>query len=94
MTTKAQGLSMNVIIIAAISLLVLVIISVLVLRAGGNVNESTGCQGVNGVCVGGTSSYASCRDLGQDRGGDYIRDPSHGCDEEGQYCCIPLHSDQ
>ena len=94
MKTKAQGLSMNVIIIAAISLLVLVIISVLVLRAGGNVNESTGCQGVNGVCVGGTSSYASCSDVAQTMGGDYIRDPSHGCDGDGQYCCIPLGGNQ
>ena len=90
MRKKAQGLSMNVIIIAAISLLVLVIISVLVLRAGGNVNESTGCRGVNGVCVGSGASYSSCNELEDVRGGSYVRDPSHGCKEEGQHCCIPL----
>ncbi|MBW2983153.1 hypothetical protein KY327_02520 [Candidatus Woesearchaeota archaeon] len=94
MKTKAQGLSMNVIIIAAISLLVLVIISVLVLRAGGNVNESTGCQGVGGVCAGGTSSYANCNDVGQTLGGNYIRNPSHGCQDDTQYCCIPLGNNQ
>lgn len=84
---KGQGLSMNVIIIAAISLLVLVIISVLVLRAGGNVNKSTGCEGVNGVCI---TDTLKCSDYGQSTGQTLIRDPAHGCGIEGQQCCIPL----
>ena len=80
MNKKGQGLSMNVIIIAAISLIVLVIISVLVLRAGGNVNQNTGCEGVNGRCV------ESCMALE----GSWIKDPAHGCENEYDTCCIPL----
>lgn len=80
---------MNVIIIAAISLLVLVIISVLVLRAGGNVNQNTGCTGVGGQCVD-QVSYANCGEYGQARGGNYLIDPAHGCAQEGQICCVPI----
>ena len=80
MMKKGQGLSMNVIIIAAIALLVLVIISVLVLRAGGNVNQSTGCTGIGGICV------DSC-----DAQSGYIPDPTHGCGQDsGLTCCIKI----
>lgn len=82
MNKKAQGLSMNVIIIAAISLLVLVIIAVLVLRAGGNVNEGTGCEGVGGYCVG------ACDEVPEE--GTFIRSNSHGCTNEGDVCCVKL----
>lgn len=78
---------MNVIIIAAISLLVLVIISVLVLRAGGNVNQNTGCTGVGGECI---SDLSSCGEYGEQIGKTLMRDPAHGCGQEGQICCIPL----
>jgi len=83
---KAQGLSMNVIIIAAIALLVLVIISVLVLRAGGNVNRGTGCTGVGGTCIEnpGFTIDNPCSDLGE----GYKPDPTHGCGTEDQICCL------
>lgn len=80
MHKKAQGLSMNVIIIAAISLLVLVIISVLVLRAGARVNEGTGCQG--------TCEPGDCDGLGT----GYIRDRTVSCPNEGDVCCIRITS--
>ncbi len=84
---KGQGLSMNVIIIAAIALLVLVIISVLVLRAGGNVNEGTGCvAAAQGTCQAGSNGLSACESLG----GGYVYDPSHGCAQDGEYCCIKL----
>jgi hypothetical protein len=80
MDKKAQGISMNVIIIAAIALLVLVILAVLVLRAGGGIAEGTSCLGVEGAdCV----SDDTCPD-------NYVRDRSKGCSEEGQICCVPL----
>ena len=75
---------MNVIIIAAIALLVLVIISVLVLRAGGNVNESNRCEYYDGQCVG---AGTSCGDLTP---GTWIRDRSHGCPNDGDICCIQI----
>ena len=46
---KGQGISINVIIIAAIALLVLVILAVLVLRAGGDLNDKK-CNPSGGVC--------------------------------------------
>ena len=84
---KAQGLSMNVIIIAAISLLVLVIISVLVLRAGGNVNRGTGCVGVGGQCL---PEGPSCQEYGEQQGVTLIRNPSAGCEQDNMICCVPL----
>ncbi len=43
-------LSMNMIIVAAISLLVLAIIAYLIFGASDNVNKGTGCEGVGGHC--------------------------------------------
>jgi hypothetical protein len=83
---KGQGLSMNVIIIAAIALLVLVILSVLVLRAGGGINEGTGCEkAAQGVCA------YSCSDITQP--GNWIRTPSHNCANSEMVCCIKLGGD-
>ncbi len=81
---KGQGLSMNVIIIAAIALLVLVIISVLVLRAGGNVNESSKCGFSEGQCV---PSGSLCSDITP---GTWITNPAKGCENEGDICCTPI----
>ena len=88
MSKKAQGLSMNVIIIAAISLLVLIILAVLVLRAGGGVTTGTSCSGVGGRC------YTSCSDLESDEGGSWSTDiaksgRSGGCGED-EVCCVPI----
>ena len=79
MNTKGQGISMNVIIIAAIALLVLVILAVLLLRTGGNIAEGTNCEGVGGHC----EPEGRCDD------GD-ITDKTKGCVDDGDVCCIPL----
>ena len=88
MNKKAQGLSMNVIIIAAIALLVLIILVVLIIRAGRGVREGTGCQGIGGKC------YSSCQDLTDDEGGVWIKNlPSSGVDggcAQGEACCVQL----
>jgi len=76
---KGQGISINVIIIAAIALLVLVILSVLLLRGGGQLADGTACSG--GQCAG------SCSDIG---GGTHIINPTGTCPNEGEVCCIPL----
>jgi hypothetical protein len=53
MMKKAQNLSMNVIIIAAIALLVLVILAVLLFGAAGRTEEGTGCNALpNSQCAG------------------------------------------
>jgi len=50
MDKKGSELSMNVIIIAAIAVLVLVILAVFVFRSGDNISKATGCSAMNGVC--------------------------------------------
>lgn len=82
MNKKAQGLSMSTIIIAAISLLVLVILATFLLRSGGDVNEATSCDGMNGQCV------EDCATLSID-GKTYISKGQSDC-PNGQKCCIPL----
>jgi hypothetical protein len=69
---KGQGISINVIIIAAIALLVLVILAVLVIGAGKKTNEGTQkCELLGGKCA------ADC--------GDAEAIAASNC--EGQLCC-------
>jgi len=88
MDKKAQGLSMNVIIIAAISLLVLIILAVLVFRAGGNVTKGTNCIAVGGQC----SAVESCDEVQEQQGGlwsaDHSKDGKNGGCAEDEICCI------
>jgi hypothetical protein len=51
MDKKGSELSMNVIIIAAIAVLVLVILAVFVFRSGDNISKATGCSAMNGKCI-------------------------------------------
>lgn len=46
MNRKGQSISINVVIIAAIALLILVILSVLVLRTGRTVSDGTSCESI------------------------------------------------
>lgn len=77
MNKKAQGMSMNVIIIAAIALLVLVVLSVIFIGRMGQFGQQTGaCDKQGGTCYDGSSCPAATAkyDL--------------KC-AEGQTCCIP-----
>ncbi len=80
---KGQGISINVIIIAAIALLVLVILAVLLLRSGSSVADGTSCTGIGGQCS------PSCGDLG-DGTKIYAPHPTAGCVNAGDKCCIVL----
>jgi len=53
MNNKAQGLSMNVIIIAAIALLVLVVLAVLLFGSTEDIQDTNACTGslYNGDCI-------------------------------------------
>ncbi len=73
---KAQGMSMNVIIIAAIALIVLVILSVIFIgRMGAFGAASKDCTKLGGTCY---ASPCSAQGLSPH--------PSADCDE-GQFCC-------
>lgn len=78
---KRGELSMEVIIIAAIALLVLVILSVLIIRAATNTSQGTACEGVGGRC----EAVSSCGDLGPGFGRSF-----QTCGQEGYICCIPV----
>ncbi|NJL43803.1 MAG: hypothetical protein HC945_00545 [Nitrosarchaeum sp.] len=80
---RAEGLSMGLIVVSAIALLVLVILSVLVLRAGGIIGKGTGCTAMEGAyCEDGDGTTDTCAD-------GYIKDISKPCQGEEQFCCIP-----
>ncbi len=80
---KGQGLSMNVIIIAAIALLILVILSVFVLRTGSSLDKGLQCYSLEG---------ATCEDMGDcPSGAIHERSRDASCSEDGEeWCCIPL----
>ncbi|NQU78334.1 hypothetical protein HQ545_01050 [Candidatus Woesearchaeota archaeon] len=81
MSRKAQGLSMNVIIIAAIALLVLVILAIIFIGRMGTTTK--GIDACKGSCV---------SDAENDCSGVYQRvDPLGKCDE-GFDCCISVGS--
>ncbi len=90
MDKKGQGLSMNVIIIAAISLLVLIILIVLVLRASGGVKSQTGCLGVGGKCTGDVDCTGMETQYGGNWGHSYANDGKSGGCADGEICCQPL----
>lgn len=75
---KGQGLSMNVIIIAAISLLVLVVLAVLLFGSAGDVNDAKSCEGnvIGGSCA------PSCQS-------GSIAVIASGCADQ-QKCCVDL----
>jgi hypothetical protein len=72
---KRGELSMEVIIIAAIALLVLVILSILIIRAGTTTSEGSGCTGVGGTCM--------------DECSEGYGRSFHSC-SSGQVCCVPV----
>ena len=82
---KGQGLSMNVIIIAAIALLVLVILSVLVLRSGNEITQGKSCLALQGAtCEDSADGCPSGYFMQRDRNGE-----GGGCYED-EICCVPL----
>ncbi|MFH1506296.1 MAG: hypothetical protein ABIE94_04915 [archaeon] len=82
MLKRGQGISVNVIIIAAIALLVLIILAVLILRSGGQVSDGTGCRGIGGDCKSECLSGTEINNIAQagERG---------GCLAD-QKCCVRL----
>ncbi len=85
---RGVELSMNVIIIAAISLIVLVILVMLVTNAGTNVKKGTGCTAKpGGQCIPLTEGETCADALGE----GYISMPSD-C-PSGETCCFKFGGD-
>jgi len=84
---KKADLSMNMIILAAISLLVLAIIAYLIFGASNNVGKGTSCEGISGHC----SSYA----CSENTEGYTIPNPAldKSCEKVGSvHCCMKIGS--
>ena len=80
MMKKGQGISMNVIIVAAIALVVLVILVFLLLDSGEKTSKATGCEGTGGICDSGEcpEGYGHNSALDKD------------CEGSGSWCCVPI----
>lgn len=77
---KKADLSMNMIILAAISLLVLAIIAYLIFGASSDINKGKGCEGLGGSCN--FNGAMDCSDPYP------IPNPASKC-TDGGFCCMP-----
>jgi len=83
---KKGDLSINIIIIAAIALLVLVILSILLFRSGTSIQQGTSCSGVGGVC----STDPTCADVSYQYGAGYKPSLNFECTDSSPICCIKI----
>ncbi len=89
MDRKAQGLSLNVIIVAAIGLLVLVILSVIFIgKMGGTSRDIDRCETKGGSCVVSTGDSAADCPTGI-APGSWKCLTNDGEVDEAQVCCRP-----
>jgi hypothetical protein len=86
---KKGDLSINIIVVAAIAMVILVIISVLIFRTGSNLTEGTSCEslaeGGGSECV--PKNTVGCTGYGQQEGAVYVRHPTASCPPQ-EVCCV------
>ena len=89
---KKGDLSINIIVIAAIALIILVIMSVLLFQSGGNLRRGTSCEGVGGVCVDRTQfrTCAEYAEWGSYDGQNYRRHTTAACPTQDELCCVRI----
>lgn len=85
---KKGDLSINIIVVAAIALLVLVIIAVLLFDSAGNVQYGTSCQGLpGGIC----GDDPTCTTVGSVFSETAYVPASQDC-PDNKFCCIPIQN--
>ncbi len=90
MRTKGQGISLTVIVVAAVALLVLVVLSIIFLgKLGVWGPQTSSCTTQQGQCFYGDGADACLEDNGGN-GGTYVGGPSYQCPDEEQVCCLPV----
>ncbi|MFH1590508.1 MAG: DUF948 domain-containing protein [archaeon] len=83
---KGQGISMNVIIIAAIALLVLVVLAIIFLgKMGGWGQDVAYCENKGGVC---SPANTACGTQGTRVSEHPIPFPTWKCPNDGEVCCV------
>lgn len=94
MNSRAQGISVNVIIIAAIALIVMVILIALVLNTGGDINRTVNDCSAQGDGISGEDYYCADTSLGESCPEGFIRNPQRSCPGSTQdspiHCCVAL----
>jgi len=81
---KDQGISINVIIVAAIALIVLVVLAVIFIGRLGTFSTSVeSCENKGGRCF----SFTPCGELSAE---DYPIPTDWTCPTEGEHCCLKL----
>jgi hypothetical protein len=81
---KKGDLSINIIIVAAIALIILVIISVLVFGTGSQLSFAKSCVGLQGQCI---ADSDSCSDISTEEE-NWILHRTAKCQGEDLKCCI------
>ena len=86
---KKAELSLNIIVIAAISLIILVILSVLIFDSSWRIRKATECESLQGVCV--SDYYRNCAEYAEVMGMErsLSKDASGRC-PANSFCCIPI----
>ncbi len=97
---KSEGLPLNIIIIAAIGLIVLVILVFIFRGESNKFIKSTNCPARNGVCLEAKKECpedkpikvytTDCKEVEKNDQGDYVARKSNGKDIYPGQCCIPL----
>ncbi len=83
---KKGELSVNIIIVAAIALIILVILAVLLFRTGNELRVGTSCEGIQGICQ---PQELGCSELDDPYAGTfYVRHSTAQCSAPGSVCCI------
>lgn len=85
---KRGDLSINIIIVAAIALLILVIISVLLFRSGGSLRQGTeDCSAIQGIC----DSDITCGQVAYDYPDTtWVPNPTRKCPQVEDTCCTRI----
>lgn len=82
---KAQSMSLNTIVIAALVVLVLIVLSVIFIRSSGNFVDDVGsCASQGGKCA------IACNDAAYGTLDYTIPKPSASCADDGDMCCLPI----
>lgn len=94
MNSRGQGISVNVIIIAAIALVVMVILIALVLNTGGDINNTVNECSAQGDGIEGQDYKCIDPSFEDGCGNGFVRNPSRSCsgstEERPLYCCVAL----
>lgn len=85
---KKGALSINIIVVAAIAMVILVIMVFLIFQTGGDLQEGTSCEALQGVCLD-AGAYQDCGEYTQEQDGTWISDSTGRCGTN-QFCCKPL----